>query len=60
MLKYIVGGMALIAVGYGLAKYAEDYGIFDEVSEVVDTDDSKVLSSVKVQSESESSDKEEA
>lgn len=50
MLKYIVGGIALIAVGYGLAKYLEDYGVFDEISQNMDSDDG-LLANIKVQSE---------
>ena len=30
MLKYIIGGVALLAIGYGLKTYADEYGLFDE------------------------------
>ena len=33
MLKYIIGGVALLAIGYGLKTYADEYGIFDETSD---------------------------
>ena len=33
MLKYIIGGVALVAIGYGLKTYADEYGIFDEISD---------------------------
>ena len=33
MLKYIIGGVALVAIGYGLKTYADEYGIFDETSD---------------------------
>ena len=32
MLKYIIGGVALLAIGYGLKTYADEYGLFDETS----------------------------
>lgn len=38
MLKYIIGGVALIAIGYGLKTYADKYGIFDEISDKGDAD----------------------
>ena len=33
MLKYIIGGVALVAIGYGLKTYADEYGLFDETSD---------------------------
>ena len=33
MLKYIIGGVALIAIGYVLKTYADEDGIFDEISD---------------------------
>jgi len=33
VLKYIIGGVALVAIGYGLKTYADEYGIFDEISD---------------------------
>lgn len=38
MLKYIIGGVALLAIGYGLKTYADEYGIFDEISDNGDAD----------------------
>jgi hypothetical protein len=33
MIKYIIGGVALLAIGYGLKTYADEYGLFDETSD---------------------------
>ena len=33
MIKYIIGGIALLAIGYGLKTYADEYGLFDETSD---------------------------
>ena len=33
MIKYIIGGVALLAIGYGLNTYADEYGLFDETSD---------------------------
>lgn len=33
MIKYIIGGVALLAIGYGLKTYADEYGLFDEISD---------------------------
>ena len=33
MIKYIIGGVALLAIGYGLKTHADEYGLFDETSD---------------------------
>ena len=33
MIKYIIGGVALLAIGYGLKTDADEYGLFDETSD---------------------------
>ena len=33
MIKYIIGGVALLAIGYGLKTYADEYGLFDKTSD---------------------------
>ena len=33
MIKQIIGGVALLAIGYGLKTYADEYGLFDETSD---------------------------
>ena len=38
MLKYIIGGVALLTIGYGLKTYADEHGIFDEISNKGDAD----------------------
>ncbi|ASM37010.1 hypothetical protein [Campylobacter sputorum] len=39
MLNKIIGAVALIAIGYGLKTYADEYGWFDDESDKLDNDD---------------------
>lgn len=47
MLKRILGGIALIVTGYGLKKYADEYGIFDKTI----SKDNKILNKNEVDDE---------
>ena len=57
MLKYIIGGVALVAIGYGLKTYADEYGIFDETSDKSGADKLALDEENKEGEESENKDK---